>query len=126
MGSEHSYATLGNVENYTGIDYSSIDTTAFSDAKVDKKITIAERLINAYLKVSVAETITDGVKSCTIILAAKMLHDNIKELYPEHYHESHTLYLDMKEIEVLREFLGESSNKRDFALKTGVTDRFFN
>ncbi|GAG14858.1 unnamed protein product, partial [marine sediment metagenome] len=71
------------------------------------------------------ETVTDGIKSCTIILAAKMLHDNIMEFYPGHTHPVKNLYLDMSELEVLDAFLGESSKKLNFALKTGITDRFW-
>ena len=125
MVSEYGYATLANVEDYTGINYSDISETAFSVGKVDKKITIAERLINGYLKVSAAETVTDGIKSATIVLAAKMLHDNIMELYPEHTHTGKNLFLDMSDLEILKNFLGESSNKRDFALIRGVTSHFW-
>ena len=121
MSSEHSYATIANVENHTGIDYSTVDATAFADANIEATITIQEQKINAYLKVTSAETVTDGIKMCTIVLSAKSLYKQIKTLYPDN--TTNIDYLD--DLEYMVSFLGESSNKRDFALKTGVTDRFW-
>ena len=50
MVSEYQYASQTNVENFTGLDYSEIDAERLSDTRVDKKITIAERIINGYIR----------------------------------------------------------------------------
>ena len=121
MASDDGYCTTGEVEEYSGIDYSTIDATAFSDTNLEATITIQEQKINAYLKVSAAQTVTDGIQMCTIILSAKSLYKQIKTLYPDN--TTNIDYLD--DLEYMVSFLGESSNKRDFALKTGVTDRFW-
>jgi len=122
MASDDGYCTFGEIEEYTGIDYSTIDATAFSDTNIEATITIQEQKINAYLKVSSAETITDGIQMCAIILSAKSLYKQIKNLYP-----NNTIDIDyMDDLEYMRSYLGESSNKRDYALKTGVTDHFWN
>lgn len=84
MASVYGYITLGNLENYTGIDYSAIDAVAFTDVKIEKKITDAERLINAYLGVSTAQTKTDSIIICTMLISAKICHDAIMALG---YHE---------------------------------------
>jgi len=106
MASEYAYATLADVENYTGINYSEVDSVALADGKVLKKITIAERMINAYLGTSSAQTVTDAIKMCTIVIAAKMLHDAMKELgYHEGIEHSEILYVAMNEAQLLDFFL---------------------
>ena len=107
MASVYAYATLAKVENYTGIDYSAVDSVRLSDTHVEKKITMAERMINAYLGVSTAQTVTDSIIVCTIILAAKTLHDVLIEL--GYHNVEHTssgpLYLNMTEAQILDFFL---------------------
>jgi len=110
MSSEYSYATLANVEDYTGIDYSTVDSVRFADGKVLKKITITERMINAYLGVSTAQTVTDSIKMCTIVIAAKMLHDSMKELgYHEGIEHKESMYLAMNEAQMLDFFLNRDT-----------------
>jgi len=104
--SEYSYATTANVEDFTGIDYSAIHATKFTDVKIEAKITIAEKMVNSYLGVDGAQTITDGIEACTIIIAAKILHLNLIEL-GFHNKDEHTLELvDMSISAILRMFLG--------------------
>ena len=43
MASDDGYCTIGEVEEESKIDYSSIDSTAFSDANVEATITIQEQ-----------------------------------------------------------------------------------
>ena len=125
MVSEHEYAALADVENFTGIDYSAINATKFTQTTIDAKITIAEYMVNGYLVTSADQTTTDGIKAATIIITAKILHNNLIEL-GVHDKEEHTLeIIDMSIPTILRMFLGESSKKRDFALITGITDRFW-
>ena len=110
-GSVYSYATLANIEDFTGIDYSTVDATALSDTRVEKKITIAERLINAYLGVTSAQTVTDGIKTCTVIIAAKLLDDNLKHL-GYHGEAEHAVsdILNMSIKEMLSTFLSEAED----------------
>ena len=121
MVSDDGYCTLAEVEEESKLDYSSIDSTAFSDTNVEATITIQEQKINGYLKVSSAETITDGIQMCTIMLSVSALYKQIKTLYPDN-----TINIKyLADLDYLKFYLGESSNKRDFGLVTGITDRFW-
>lgn len=80
MASEYAYADLAGVENYTGLDYSSIDATALSDTKVDAKITMAEKIINGFLGEDSDITITDGMEVATIIIAAQLIHQAMNQM----------------------------------------------
>ena len=80
MASDYAYITITILEEYTGIDYSAVDADAFHDDKVNKKISIAERMVNGYLGVSTAQTATNAIKSCVTIIAAGILHTNMKIL----------------------------------------------
>ena len=68
----YSYLTVTELEAYTGIDYEANNTT-YTDLVVEAKITIAERMVNAYLGVSTGQTVTDGVKVATMIIAAHLM-----------------------------------------------------
>ena len=80
MASEYGYITITILEDYTGIDYSATDAVAFHDDNVNLKISIAERMVNGYLGVSTGQTATDAIKSCVTIIAAGLLHTNMKIL----------------------------------------------
>ena len=80
MVSTYQYITLANLEDKSGIDYSVVDATAFTDTKVEAVITIAERMVNAYLGVSTGQTKTDGVITATILISERMMHDNMVAL----------------------------------------------
>ena len=111
MASTYGYATLADVENYTGIDYSTVDSVALADGKSEKKITIAERIINAYLGVTTGQTVTDGIKSCTIILAAHFLHQNLIVLGYDEGEGGHSDdLLGMKIPDILTMFLDETAD----------------
>lgn len=56
-------------EDYIGMDLSTINATIFSDANVVAIITAAEEFINAYLGVSVAQTVTNAITVCTKLYA---------------------------------------------------------
>lgn len=70
--SVYQYITGDDLENYTGIDYDA-NNAIYTEAVVMAKVTVAERMVNAYLGVSSAQTKTDGVKVATIIIAAHLL-----------------------------------------------------
>lgn len=79
----YAYTTLADVEAFTGIDYSGVDSVAFSDTNVNKTIAIAERMVNAFLGITdstAASTITDGITMATIILSAKWMRNKMNEL----------------------------------------------
>lgn len=68
MASEYGYTTLAALENYAKVDYSTIDSVAFSDSRVESTITDAEYFINTYVGTTFTDTIPDGIK-----LTAKMI-----------------------------------------------------
>ena len=104
--SEYSYATVANIEAFTGIDYSVIHATKFTDVNIEKKITIAEKMINSYLGKDGAQTITDGIEAATIIISAKILNNNLIDL-GFHDKEEHSLdIIEMSIGSILRMFLG--------------------
>ncbi len=80
MVSEYEYTTLAAVEAFTAIDYSAVDSTAFTAVNIDAKITIAEKMINAHLGVTGAQTVTDGIETATILIAAILLDENMNVL----------------------------------------------
>jgi len=74
MVSEYEYISLANLEAFTGIDYSAVNATKYSDANVEGKITLAERLVNAHCGQSFS-TVTDAVFSATLELSARIMHN---------------------------------------------------
>ena len=70
--SVYQYITGDDLEAYTGIDYSA-NNGIYTEAVVMAKVTIAERMINAYLGVSTAQTKTDGVIVAATIVAAHLM-----------------------------------------------------
>ncbi len=73
----YDYISLANLEDFTGLDYSTIDATKFHDDKVNAMIAIAERIVNGYLGVTAAQTVTDGITSAVTIISAKILNHNL-------------------------------------------------
>ena len=102
--SEYSYATVANIEAFTGIDYETLNA-AFTDVVVEAKITMAERMVNGYLGVDGAVTITDGVIMATIIIAAKILRNNIIALGVYGNEEQQMELITMSIPTILRMFL---------------------
>ncbi len=81
MVSEYGYTDLATVEAYTGIDYSAIDSTAFTAVLIDAKISIAEKMVNGHNGVNGAiSTITDGIKVATTVIAAILLDEALNVL----------------------------------------------
>ena len=74
MVSVYGYLTLENLELFTGIDYSTIDSTRLTDATVEMNITTAEELINGFLGVSTAQTVTNAIAVSTKFLAGWLLN----------------------------------------------------
>ena len=80
MVSTYGYLTLANLEKFTGIDYSTINATAFADDNVEMNISTAEELVNAYLGVSTAQTITNAITISTKFLTGWLLNNRIVNL----------------------------------------------
>ncbi len=69
MGSIYAYLTHGNLELYTGLDYSVINAI-FTNTVIEGAITTTEELINGILGVSTAQTITNQITSAVKFGAA--------------------------------------------------------
>ena len=104
--STYGYITGDELEDFTGIDYSTIHATKFAEAKVMGKVSIAEKMINSYLGATGAQTVTDGIEAATLVISAKILHQSLIGL-GFHDKEEHRLELvDMSIRSILRLFLG--------------------
>jgi hypothetical protein len=109
MASTYAYTTLVNIENITGIDFSAVDSTAFSDARVEAQITSAEKVINGYLGASADQTDTDGLETCTVYITLKMLRAKLINLgYLDVAEQIDELGLTIPEI--LKMFLHETED----------------
>ena len=80
MVSVYGYLTLANLELFTGIDYSVVNATALADANVEMNITTAEELINGFLGVSTAQTVTSAISSSTKLLSGWLLNSLMESL----------------------------------------------
>ncbi len=80
MVSVYGYLTLANLELFTGIDYSVVNPTALADANVEMNITTAEELINGFLGVSTAQTVTSAISSSTKLLSGWLLNSLMESL----------------------------------------------
>ena len=80
MASVYGYLTLANLELFTGIDYSVVNATALADANVEMNITTAEELINGFLGVSTAQTVTSAISSSTKLLSGWLLNSLMESL----------------------------------------------
>jgi len=80
MASTYGYTTLAAIENLMGIDLSAVDSTAFSDARVEAAITTAEQMINGYLGVTSDQTTTDGIATCANLITIKLLNAKLISL----------------------------------------------
>lgn len=102
----YDYITLANLEDFTGLNYDGINATQFSDARVNATIGVAERIVNSYLGVTSAQTITDGIITTTILIAAKLMYKKMNNLgYTiEGQEENELVQLSLRSI--LRMFLG--------------------
>ena len=49
MASTYGYITVANLEAYESTNYGNINATLYSDANVEAKITIAERIVNGLI-----------------------------------------------------------------------------
>ena len=80
MVSVYGYLTLANLELFTGIDYSVVNPTALADTNVEMNITTAEELINGFLGVSTAQTVTSAISSSTKLLSGWLLNSLMESL----------------------------------------------
>ena len=80
MVSTYGYTTLEKVEDLAGIDFSVVDSVAFSVTRVDQAITSAEQIINGYLGETVDQADTDGLKTCANFITLKLLQNKMINL----------------------------------------------
>jgi len=107
MASEYAYTSLTNLENFTGYNYDGINSTQFSDARVEATITLAERIVNGYLGVSTAQTVTDGIIVATTAIAAKLMYKKMVDFgYAVEGQEDNDL-MQMSISNILRTFVKE-------------------
>ena len=78
--STYEYITGDELEAFTNIVYATVDATAFAEANVMANVTAAEEIINGLLGVSVAQTVTSGIKAATKFLAGWLMNSNMNNL----------------------------------------------
>jgi len=109
MASTYGYTTLAAIENLAGIDYTTVDSVAFSDARVEASITAAEQIINGYLGETADQTDTDGLATCANFITMKLLNNKMIALgYQEITNNLDILNLTIPEI--LGMFLHETTD----------------
>jgi hypothetical protein len=77
MASTYGYITVANLEAYESTDYGNISTTLYSDANVEAKITIAERIVNGLIGTTYTGTIPDRIVAATTIIAAQLMRNTL-------------------------------------------------
>ena len=109
MASTYAYTNLATIENLAGIDFSTVDSVAFTDARIDATITSAEQLINGYIGETSDQTDTDGLETCANYITLKLLgHKMINLGYQEITNNLDILNLSIPEI--LKMFLDETGD----------------
>jgi hypothetical protein len=74
MASEYGYATVADLEERSGIDYSA-KASKYTDDVVEAVISQGEREINTKVGTSFSGTIPDAIKSTTIELAYRRMYN---------------------------------------------------
>jgi hypothetical protein len=121
MASTYGYLTAANLENFTGIDYSTVDAVAYSDARVELIITSAEEIINGLLGVSVAQTITNAITISTKFLSAWLLWQSMANLGYAHADPQGIYLLTWEQILYLvQSFLNETGPNVESIPMTGA------
>ena len=95
--STYGYITGDQLEAFTSVDYSTIEATAFGEAAVMGKVSVAEKMVHAYLGVSAAQTATDGIKTAVMLISARMLNDSMIKfghLTAENQEQPFGIYID--------------------------------
>jgi hypothetical protein len=110
MATTYEYGTLAEIENLIGLDLSAIDSTAFSDARVEAMITLAERMVNGYLGVTTAQTVTDGIKTATLMISMKMISGKLRMLGYLEEAEYLTQFVDLTIKQIYEFFLAGDSD----------------
>ena len=77
MASTYGYITVANLEAYESTNYGNIDSTLYSDANVEAKITIAERIVNGLVGTTYTGTIPDRIVAATTIIAAQLMRNSL-------------------------------------------------
>ena len=109
MASTYAYTDLATIENLAGIDFSGVDSVAFSDARIDAQITSAEQLINGYLGETADQADTDGLETCANYITLKLIGQKMINLgYQDIANNLDILNLSIPEI--LEMFLEETTD----------------
>ena len=103
--SEYGYITGDQLELFSKLDYSTIETTQFSEVNVMGTVSIAERMVNSYLGKNGAQTVTDGIFTATTVIAAKLMAGAVAELGYDNEEQRIDL-IDLSIRSILRMFLG--------------------
>ena len=77
MASVYGYITVANLEAYESTDYGNVDATLYSDANVEAKISIAERIVNGLIGTTYTGTIPDRIVAATTIIAAQIMRNSL-------------------------------------------------
>ena len=109
MASTYAYTDLATIENLVGIDLSTVDSVAFSDARVDAQITSAEQLINGYLGETADQTDTDGLETCANYITLKLIGNKMINLGYQDIAANMDL-LNLTIPEILKLFLQETQD----------------
>ena len=109
MASTYAYTTLENIEDLTGIDFSAVNATAFTDDRVNAAITSAEKIINGYLGETIDQASTDGLETTTVYITLKLLKSKLINLgYTDIAAQMDELNMTIPEI--LKMFLDETQD----------------
>ena len=109
MASTYAYTDLATIENLIGLDLGTVDSTAFSDARVDAIITSAEQLINGYLGATADQTDTDGLETCANYITLKLIYNKMINLGLDDIAEQVDM-LNLSIPEILKLFLHETED----------------
>lgn len=73
MASEYGYITVANLESFMAVTFDSIDA-AYTDTVVEMNISIAERIVNGYVR-EPPSSATDSMVAATTIIAADLMQN---------------------------------------------------
>jgi len=77
VASTYEYITVATLEAYESTNYGNIDSTLYSDANVEAKISLAERVVNGLVGTSYTGTIPDRIVAATTIIAAQLMRQSL-------------------------------------------------
>ena len=121
MVSEYEYITVAELEAYSGMDYSAIDSL-FTNTVIEAQISNAERIVNGIKRSSYTGTIPDDVEAATYILSQRLMNNMIIEYGYGFEGEIKVQVIDDVIIKILSL---SNAAKYDYKLRADVTNNFF-